>query len=82
MARGTLYFLLRYPSEIDSNDCGLPRDRLRVLLQWHRDNPVSLHENRNRTIQRKQGNRNPLIDHPEWAERIDFGKGLRGAGNI
>ena len=21
----------------------------------------------------RQGNRNPLIDHPEWAARIDFG---------
>jgi endonuclease G len=22
-----------------------------------------------------QGNRNPMIDHPEWAERLDFGEG-------
>jgi len=83
VARGTLYFLLRYPREIDNNDREYTRDGLRVLLQWHRDNPVTLHEkHRNRTIQRKQGNRNPLVDHPEWAERIDFAKGLRGAGNI
>ena len=31
----------------------------------------------NRAIQRKQGNRNPLVDHPEWADRIDFTRGLR-----
>jgi endonuclease G, mitochondrial len=78
VARATLYFLLRYPREIDNNDREYTRDRLQVLLAWHRDNPVTLHEkHRNRVIQRKQGNRNPLIDHPEWADRIDWVKGLR-----
>ena len=28
---------------------------------------------RNAAIFERQGNRNPLIDHPEWAARIDFG---------
>jgi endonuclease G, mitochondrial len=78
VARATLYFLLRYPREIDNNDHEYTRERLNVLLQWHREKPVTLHEkHRNRTIQRKQGNRNPLIDHPEWADLIDFTKGLR-----
>jgi endonuclease G, mitochondrial len=78
VARATLYFLLRYPGEIDNNDREYTRERLNVLLQWHRENPVDLHErHRNRTIQRKQGNRNPVIDHPEWAERIEWSKGLR-----
>jgi endonuclease I len=27
-------------------------------------------------ISRKQGNRNPLIDFPEWADKINFRKGL------
>jgi endonuclease G len=78
VARATLYFLIRYPREIDNNEGEYTRDRLDVLLHWHRDKPVSLHEkHRNRVIQRKQGNRNPLVDHPEWAARIDFAKGLR-----
>ena len=78
VARATLYFLLRYPREIDNNDREYTRERLNVLLQWHREKRVSLHEkHRNRTIPRKQGNRNPLIDHPEWAEHIDFARGLR-----
>jgi len=78
VARATLYFLLRYPREVDNNEREYTRERLNVLLQWHRDKAVSLHEkHRNRSIQRKQGNRNPLIDHPEWADRIDFTKGLR-----
>jgi endonuclease G len=78
VARATLYFLLRYPREIDNNDREYTRERLGVLLRWHHEQPVSLHErHRNRSIQRKQGNRNPLVDHPEWADRVDFSKGLR-----
>jgi len=78
VARATLYFLLRYPGEIDDNEREYTRDRLAVLLRWHREHAVSLHErHRNRTIAGKQGNRNPLVDHPEWAERIDWANGLR-----
>ena len=78
VARATLYFLLRYPGEIDDNNREYTRERLSVLLRWHREKPVNLHEqHRNRVIQRKQGNRNPLIDHPEWIDRIEWSKGLR-----
>jgi endonuclease I len=78
VARATLYFLLRYPHEIDNNDREYTRDRLGVLLKWARDHPVTLYEqHRNCVIQRKQGNRNPLIDFPDWAERIDFTQGLQ-----
>ena len=78
VARATLYFLLRYPGEIDDNEREYTRDRLGVLLRWHRDHPVSVHErHRNRAIERKQGNRNPLVDHPEWIDRIDWTNGLR-----
>lgn len=31
---------------------------------------------RNQAILEVQGNRNPLIDHPEWAEHIKFSRGL------
>jgi hypothetical protein len=55
VARATLYFLLRYPGEIDNNDREYTRERLDVLLRWHRETPVSLHEkHRNRTIQRNR----------------------------
>ena len=44
-----------------------------TLLQWHEAEPVSEYErHRNAAIFERQGNRNPLIDHPEWASRIDF----------
>ncbi|KGR76006.1 endonuclease [Ureibacillus sinduriensis] len=45
--------------------------KLSVLLQWHKQDPVDDFErNRNNVIQEWQGNRNPFIDHPEWAELI------------
>ena len=51
----------------------LTAERLELLLAWHEEDPVSLYErHRNTASAELQGNRNPLIDHPEWAERLDF----------
>ncbi|WP_327387460.1 endonuclease [Streptomyces sp. NBC_01207] len=73
VARATLYFLLRYPGKIGDEARELQRTGLETLLNWHRDHPVGLYEqHRNAAIAEMQGNRNPLIDHPEWAEEIDF----------
>ncbi|MEK3952567.1 endonuclease [Psychrobacillus sp. FSL K6-1464] len=45
--------------------------KLSTLLKWHEQDPVDEFErNRNETIQKWQGNRNPFIDHPEWATSI------------
>ncbi|MFT4925994.1 MAG: endonuclease I/PKD repeat protein [Phenylobacterium sp.] len=39
-----------------------------VLLQWHKDDPVDAFEQRhNDTVYLYQGNRNPFVDHPEYA---------------
>lgn len=74
VARATLYFLLRYPKNIKSN---YNQARLQTLVEWHKKFPVSDYERRrNMKISQVQGNRNPLIDFPEWVERIDFTKGL------
>jgi endonuclease G, mitochondrial len=76
VARATLYFLLRYPGEIDGTG-EFPADRLATLLTWHADDPPGDYErHRNQAIFEKQGNRNPLIDFPDWASRIDFRIGL------
>jgi endonuclease I len=45
--------------------------RLADLLQWHAEDPVDAKEQlRNEAVYSYQGNRNPFIDHPEWAACI------------
>lgn len=79
VARATLYYILRYPRMIRLSDRRVVRERLNVLLGWHEQFPVSDYErHRNANIFRVQGNRNPLIDFPDWAPEIDFRVGLEG----
>lgn len=45
--------------------------KLSTLLQWNAQDPVDEFEsNRNEVVFGYQGNRNPFIDHPEWADSI------------
>ncbi|WP_431784076.1 endonuclease I family protein [Streptomyces chumphonensis] len=46
--------------------------RLSVLKQWHEQDPPDAFESRRNDIihDTYQGNRNPFIDHPEWADSI------------
>lgn len=77
VARAVLYFLLRYPGEINAVAEEYTADRIAILLQWHRSAAPSEYEkHRNAAIFDLQGNRNPLIDHPAWAAKIDFVQGL------
>jgi endonuclease I len=77
VARAVLYFLLRYPGEINRTAQEYDKDRIDILLRWHEDHEVTTYEkHRNMAIFKLQGNRNPLIDHPEWAKDIDFLQGL------
>lgn len=77
VARATLYFMMRYPGQIGDEDREYGQADLPTLLKWARENPVTDYErHRNAEIEKKQGNRNPLIDHPEWLEKIDFTQGL------
>jgi endonuclease I/V8-like Glu-specific endopeptidase len=78
-ARATLYFLLRYPGEIGDEARELQIDRINVLLRWHQEFDVSEYEfHRNAEIFAIQGNRNPLIDFPDWANFIDFKEAFAG----
>ena len=44
---------------------------LALLRKWHVQDRVSTKEtNRNNYIEKYQGNRNPFVDHPEWADKI------------
>jgi endonuclease G, mitochondrial len=76
-ARAVLYFLLRYPGEINKTEREYKSDRLPTLLDWHKAEPPTEYEqHRNAAIFAKQGNRNPVIDFPEWAGAIAFERGL------
>jgi endonuclease G len=77
VARATLYFLLRYPGEINATNTEYTNDRIRILVDWNNENEVSEHEkHRNAAIHAKQGNRNPFIDFPDWASKVNFLDGL------
>jgi endonuclease G len=77
VARASLYFMLRYPGEVGDKDREMQADRLPTLLAWHKANPPDEYEkHRNMAIHDKQGNRNPLIDRPEWAQNIEFTLGV------
>ncbi len=72
-ARATLYFLLRYPGVVRQYSVR----HLDTLLAWHAATPPGDWEkHRNALIFARQGNRNPLIDHPEWGAEVDFSEGL------
>ncbi|QVK17428.1 endonuclease [Mycoplasmatota bacterium] len=82
VARMIFYMAVRYEGEHGEVDLELNdhvnngsrpyMGRLSVLLEWNRLDPVDEFEmNRNNVIYEDyQGNRNPFIDHPEWAELI------------
>ncbi|WFE38655.1 endonuclease [Micromonospora sp. WMMD998] len=82
VARMILYMAIRYEGDdgwpdLEPNDSvangSTPRlGRLTKLLAWHdQDPPDAFEQRRNQRIyERWQGNRNPFVDHPEWARAI------------
>ncbi len=81
VARMLLYMAIRYEGGDGFNDLEMsstvgsasPRiGDLEVLLQWNSEDPVDSFEMRrnDRIHAQWQGNRNPFIDHPEWAASI------------
>jgi endonuclease G len=76
-ARATLYFITRYPGEVNAHSEEYQEERIQTLIAWHLEEEPELWElHRNAAIYERQGNRNPFIDHAEWAEKIDFRHGL------
>lgn len=77
-ARAHLYMAVRYYQEdsswpgSDMTDGAQPKEwALDMLLQWHENDPVSNKEtDRNNEVYDLQGNRNPFIDDPSFAEKI------------
>jgi endonuclease I len=53
------------------------------LIQWHQTDPPDAAElARNQVIFNFQGNRNPFIDHPEWATAALFSSAKPGSCNL
>jgi endonuclease I len=67
VARSLFYFSIRYGLRIS------PEEEA-YLKMWNKQDPVDQEEMiRNNEIYKTQGSRNPFVDHPELADRIqDF----------
>lgn len=75
VARATLYFLIAHQGRIPANK--YDDAALQTLINWALTEPPSEFEvHRNEAIFGVQGNRNPLIDFPEWTNLIDYSRGL------
>jgi endonuclease I len=82
VARMIFYMAVRYEGDSGEVDLELNNNvnngsapyhgKMSVLLQWNEEDPVDAIEIRRNNIifEQYQGNRNPFIDHPEWAEMI------------
>jgi len=89
VARALLYMDVRYEGDSGEVDLVLTDNAsliqytssspaymglLSTLLQWHQEDPVDDRERRrNDVVYSYQGNRNPFIDHPEWATYVFLG---------
>lgn len=82
VARMILYMSVRYegtdswpdlePNDLVDNGSAPAMGRISVLLEWHAADPPSAFEKRRNDVifEQFQHNRNPFIDHPEWATAI------------
>jgi V8-like Glu-specific endopeptidase len=78
VARATLYFMIAHKRLIDDSKYG--PEEIEMLIAWAKSSPPSRYElHRNEAIFVAQGNRNPLIDFPEWIDHIDFARGVSPA---
>ncbi len=76
VARALFYMSTCY-NGVDSKNWGMGigafSQDTAVLMKWHRQDPPSEHEiARHEYVYSIQKNRNPFIDHPEWANSINF----------
>jgi endonuclease G, mitochondrial len=77
VARAVLYFLLRYPGEINDSSKEYEADRIETLRAWATaEAPDDYERHRNQAIFEVQGNRNPFIDHPDWVTKVELEGGL------
>ncbi|MEU4380778.1 endonuclease [Micromonospora echinofusca] len=82
VARMIMYMAIRYEgtdgwpnlelNQSVNNGTAPYHGKMSVLLQWNQADPPDAFEKRRnqRIYERWQGNRNPFVDHPEWAGAI------------
>lgn len=71
VARIYLYMMIRYSQTDSSYKVTNAIESVELLLKWHKEDPVDeLEIIRNNRAYEVQGNRNPFIDYPEFAEMI------------
>lgn len=80
-ARVYMYFAIRYYGNAQSTSSGqntfstsypyVTNYTKAMLQKWHIQDPVSDKEiNRNNAVESLQGNRNPFVDYPQWADKL------------
>jgi hypothetical protein len=73
-----MYFMIRYDAAAITASFFTPQEA--ILRQWHQQVPPdAVAGKRNDDIYAAQGNRNPFVDHPEFAERITSLSGTSSA---
>lgn len=66
VARSVMYGTVTYTYDMTKEI-----DSIALALKWHLQHPISTREiKRNDVVYQNQGNRNPFVDHPEYACRI------------
>jgi endonuclease I len=79
VARATLYFLIAHRGKVD--DSKVDAEQVALLTEWSNlAEPGEYELHRNQAIFEVQGNRNPLIDFPDWVGHLDFMRGIPGGG--
>jgi hypothetical protein len=77
-AARALFYMATCYNGVSGNNWGLPNTSTRyqdqnVLRKWHyEDLPSAYEKARNEFLDSLQGNRNPFVDHPEYACYINF----------
>ena len=81
VARIIFYLLVRYP-ESDGYRITKVASSMDMLLKWNAQDPVdALEKNRNQKAYEIQGNRNPFIDNPDFANQMFASSNLKTSAN-